>query len=62
MAVAQNECYRVVTIGYLKNFIKDGNESLIKDSNGNSVNILREDDTYCPGNKVPQAQGLTETA
>lgn len=48
MAVAQNECYRVVTIGYLKNFIKDGNESLIKDSNGNSVNILREDDTYCP--------------
>ena len=48
MAVAQNECYRVVTIGYLKTFIKDGSTFLIQDANGNSVSILREDDTYCP--------------
>lgn len=45
MAVQQTECYRVVTIGYLKNFIGD----LIQNSsNGSVIHISRTDDTYCP--------------
>ena len=55
MAVIQNECYRVVTIAYLKKFIKDGNTYLIKNSSGGNVdvnlNALAESnrrDDYCP--------------
>lgn len=45
MAVQQTECYRVVTIGYLKSFIGD----LIQNSsNGSAIHISRTDDTYCP--------------
>jgi len=44
MAVQQTECYRVVTIGYLKNFISN----LIQNSTGGTVTISRTDDTYCP--------------
>ena len=48
MALLQNECYRVVTIGYLKELIMDGEEFLIQDSKGNGVGIDYEDDAYCP--------------
>ena len=51
MAVQQTECYRVVTIGYLKSFIEQsGSSSLIKDSSNESTSklITRTDDTYCP--------------
>ena len=46
----QTECLRIITIGYLKNFIGD----LIKDSNGNVVHINEDakpdfsNDSYCP--------------
>lgn len=46
----QTECLRIITIGYLKNFIGD----LIKDSNGNVVHVNEDakpdfsNDSYCP--------------
>lgn len=41
----QNECLRVVTIGYLKSFI--GNE--VQDStNGAAMSVNHSDNTYCP--------------
>ena len=51
----QNECYKVVTIDYLKKFIKDGSTYLIQDGSGGNVdvnlNALTEEkrrDDYCP--------------
>lgn len=50
MAVEQNECYRLVTIGYLKSFIEqNGSTSLLQKSNGTySVVSSSWSDTYCP--------------
>ena len=49
MAVLQNECYRLVTIGYLKKFIgQSGSTSSIQNNSGGYVTITRTDDTYCP--------------
>ena len=51
MAVQNKDCYKVVTIGYLKSFIgQSGSSSLIKDKDNESVSkiITRTDDTYCP--------------
>ena len=55
MAVIQNECYRVVTIAYLKKFIKDGNTYLIQNSSGGNVDVnlnalaeANRRDDYCP--------------
>lgn len=45
MAVQQTECYKVVTIGYLKTFIS----GLIQNSSGEEVKISSSyDDTLCP--------------
>lgn len=51
----QTECLKVVTIGYLKNFIKNGSTYLIQNSTGGNVDVNmnalavqnRRDD-YCP--------------
>lgn len=49
MAVLQNECYRLVTIGYLKKFIgQSGSTSSIQNDSGGYATITRTDDTYCP--------------
>lgn len=49
MAVQQTNCYQLVTIGYLKELIKDGDDSLIKDSTGaNKFVPSSYADTYCP--------------
>ena len=49
MAVLQNECYRLVTIGYLKKFIgQSGSTSSIQNNSGGYATITRTDDTYCP--------------
>ena len=49
MAVVQNECYRLVTIGYLKNFIKSGSKYLIQKNDGTYVNLdSRTDTNWCP--------------
>ena len=45
MAVQQTECFRVITIGYLKSFIGDLVQNI---SNGQPIYITRTDDTYCP--------------
>ena len=45
MAVQQTECYRVVTIGYLKSFI---GTNVQNSANGSVISISRSDDTYCP--------------
>ena len=45
MAVQQTECYRVVTIGYLKSFI---GTNIQNSANGSVISISRSDDTYCP--------------
>lgn len=45
----QDECKRVVTISYLKSFIKDGSTLLIQNSSGDGVNVPSSyNDTYCP--------------
>ena len=44
MAVNQTECYRVVTIGYLKSFI---GTNVQNSANGSTISISRTDDTYC---------------
>lgn len=49
MSVVQNECYRLVTIGYLKNFIKSGSKYLIQKNDGTYVNLdSRTDTNWCP--------------
>lgn len=49
MSVIQNECYRLVTIGYLKNLIKNGANTLIQKSDGSYATIASSwDDAYCP--------------
>ena len=35
----QNECNKLITIGYLKSFIKSGSTYLIQDSSGNGVDV-----------------------
>ena len=40
----QTECLKIVTIGYLKEFIGDN----IRNSSGDVITITRTDDNYCP--------------
>lgn len=64
----QNECYRVVTIDYLKKFIKDGSTYLIQNSTGGTVDVnlnalsseKRRDD-YCPTFGELTANSLIQT-
>ena len=51
----QNECNKLVTIDYLKSFIKSGSTYLIQDSSGNGVDVnlnalaaANRRDDYCP--------------
>ncbi len=50
MTVVQNECYRLVTIGYLKKFIEqNGSTSILQNSSGGySIVASSWDDSYCP--------------
>ena len=52
MAVQQTECYRVVTIGYLKTFIgdliQDSSNGSIKYVNLNALSAEKRRDDYCP--------------
>ncbi len=51
----QNECNKLVTISYLKSFIRSGSTYLIQDSSGNNVDVnlnalaaANRRDDYCP--------------
>lgn len=53
MAVVQNECYRLVTIGYLKKLIEQSGsgsslKSLIQKSDGKYQGVGGDRDDYCP--------------
>lgn len=65
MAVQQTECYRVVTIGYLKNFIgtliQDSSNGSVKYVNLNALSAEKRRDDYCPTYSELTSNSLVQT-
>jgi hypothetical protein len=65
MAVQQKECYRVVTIGYLKNFIgtliQDSSNGSVKYVNLNALSAEKRRDDYCPTYSELTSNSLVQT-
>jgi hypothetical protein len=65
MAVQQTECYRVVTIGYLKDFIgtliQDSSNGSVKYVNLNALSEEKRRDDYCPTYSELTSNSLVQT-
>ena len=65
MAVQQTECYRVVTIGYLKDFIgtliQDSSNGSVKYVNLNAISEEKRRDDYCPTYSELTSNSLVQT-
>lgn len=65
MAVQQTECYRVVTIGYLKTFIgdliQDSSNGSVKYVNLNALSAEKRRDDYCPTYSELTSNSLVQT-